>query len=193
MAETGEISIHAATAERWPDFVALMGERGGYGGCWCMNWRLTSKAYETHKGEDNRQAMKDLFEADRPPGLLAYEGSEAVAWCSVAPRSEFTRLKASRVLKPVDAQEVWSVSCFLIRKSHRKKGLSVALLKAACEFVKAQGGRIVEGYPIAPNKSPYPSVYAWTGFDSAFKEAGFKEVLRRSETRPIMRRSLKAL
>jgi len=32
-----------------------------------------------------------------------------------------------------------------------------------------------------------PDVFAWTGFASAFKKAGFKEVIRRSETRPIMR------
>jgi hypothetical protein len=29
--------------------------------------------------------------------------------------------------------------------------------------------------------------FAWTGLASAFQQAGFKEVLRRSETRPIMR------
>jgi len=32
-----------------------------------------------------------------------------------------------------------------------------------------------------------PAVFAWTGLASTFRQAGFVEVLRRSETRPIIR------
>lgn len=32
-----------------------------------------------------------------------------------------------------------------------------------------------------------PDVFVWTGLASVFKKAGFNEVLRRSEGRPIMR------
>jgi hypothetical protein len=32
-----------------------------------------------------------------------------------------------------------------------------------------------------------PAAFAWTGTVSAFRKAGFTEVLRRSRTRPIMR------
>ncbi len=160
-----------------------------------MTWRLTAKAFNAGKGASNREAMRALFEAGRdagnaPPGLLAYDGDQAVAWCSIAPRREFKRLETARVLKSVDEEEVWSVSCFLVRKSHRKRGLSLRLLQAACDFVRARGGRVIEGYPIAPTKTPYPVVYAWTGFYEIFLTAGFTEVLRRSETRPIMRKVL---
>ncbi len=195
MSDSGEIVIRPVSPETWPAFEDLMGERGGYGGCWCMAWRLSAKAFDKEKGPGNRAAMKKLV-CDRqapntpPPGLLAFDGDEAVGWCSVAPRQQFKRLESSRVLKPVDDAEVWSVSCFLIRKSHRKQGLSLLLLNAACDFVREQGGRIIEGYPIAPTKKPYPTVYAWTGFHDVFRSVGFTEVLRRSETRPIMRKIL---
>lgn len=33
----------------------------------------------------------------------------------------------------------------------------------------------------------YPDTFAFTGLASAYKKAGFKEVIRRSSTRPIMR------
>ncbi len=46
---------------------------------------------------------------------------------------------------------------------------------------------MVEGYPVEPKRSPMPDVFAWTGLADAFLRAGFKEVLRRSPTRPIMR------
>jgi hypothetical protein len=60
-------------------------------------------------------------------------------------------------------------------------------LRAAIEYVKQQGGKIVEGYPVEPKKDRMPEVFAFTGLASAFKKAGFVECLRRSETRPIMR------
>ena len=189
------VTILPATAARWPDFEALMGARGGYGGCWCMAWRLQRRAFEA--GAGNRAAMKALFESGAEPGLIAYDGALPVGWCSVAPRAAFPRLDRSRVLKPVDDRpdddrEVWSLSCFLIRKSHRNRGISRALLVAAGDFVAARGGRILEGYPIDPKTTPYPSVYAWTGLASAFRAAGFEEVLRRSDTRPILRKRLAA-
>ncbi|MDJ0944277.1 MAG: GNAT family N-acetyltransferase [Kiloniellales bacterium] len=186
----GALDIRPATAERWPDFEALLGERGGCGGCWCMLWRLQRREFEAQGGAGNRAAMKALFEAGAEPGLIAYDGALPVGWCSVASRTAFPRLERSRVLKPVDDREVWSLSCFLVRKSHRNRGVSRALLQAAGDFVRARGGRILEGYPIDPKTTPYPAVYAWTGLASAFRAAGFEEVLRRSETRPILRKRL---
>ncbi len=62
--------------------------------------------------------------------------------------------------------------------------------RAACDFVRARGGAIIEGYPIAPQDEPYPVAYAWTGFERVFKRAGFEEVARSSPTRPIMRKVL---
>jgi len=74
-----------------------------------------------------------------------------------------------------------------VEKSHRRKGVNVALLKAAIDFGKQRGAKILEGYPVEPKKNPMPDVFAFYGLASAFKKAGFKECLRRSETRPIMR------
>ena len=104
------------------------------------------------------------------------------------PRARFPRLETSRVLKPVDDEAVWSISCLLVAKSHRRQGVATALLDAACDFVAGEGGQLVEGYPIAPSKAPYPPVYAWTGFETVFRLAGFETVAQRSPTRPIMRR-----
>ena len=34
-----ELRCEPATAERFADVPAVLGERGGPGGCWCMFWR----------------------------------------------------------------------------------------------------------------------------------------------------------
>lgn len=185
------LTIVEATADRWDDLEDLMGPKGGAGGCWCMLWRLKRPDFKAGEGEGNRAAIRRVAEtADAPPGLLAYEGALCVGWLSIAPRREFPRLDSSRILYPLDDREVWSITCFLIRKGHRRKGIATALLVAAKEFVRSRGGGILEGYPIDPEKPEYPPVYAWTGLKKAFDRAGFSEAARRSPTRPIMRASV---
>ena len=47
---------------------------------------------------------------------------------------------------------------------------------------------MVEGYPVEPYTGKMPDAFAWTGLVSSFTQAGFREVARRSKSRPIMRR-----
>jgi len=181
------ITIHPLTPERWSDFEKLFGPRGACGGCWCMYWRLPRTQYEDQHGELNRRNIKALVDSGNIPGILAYSGDEPVGWCSIAPREEFPTLARSRILKPVDDQPVWSVVCFFIARGQRHKGLTVQLLKAAVEYARSKGARIIEGYPVEPKNGKSPDVFVYTGLFSAFKQAGFTEVLRHSATRPIMR------
>jgi GNAT superfamily N-acetyltransferase len=187
MSQREVYNFHPLTPEHWKDFEELFGKRGACGGCWCMWWRLKRSDFNQQKGEGNRRAMKKLVHSNKIPGILAYHQGKAVGWCSVAPREEFTALGKSRILQPLDSLPVWSIVCFFISKEYRKVGLSGQLINAALQFVKQQGGEILEGYPVEPKKNIIPPVFAWTGFASSFRKAGFKEVARRSETRPIMR------
>jgi len=151
-----------------------------------MFWKLRGKAFDENKGEPTRQMQKSYVESGAIPGLLAFEGNEPVGWIAVEPRSVYPKLAHSRVLKPVDDADVWSVTCFFVAKSARRQGLTVKLLKAAIDYVESQVGKIVEGYPVdAQEDMPAPFVH--TGLSAAFQKAGFVEVARRSPTRPIMR------
>jgi GNAT superfamily N-acetyltransferase len=152
-----------------------------------MYWRLTRSQFTGQQGELNRRSIKALVDSGNIPGIMAYLDDEPVGWCSIAPREEFSALARSRILKPVDDQSVWSVVCFFISRSQRRQGLSVQLLKAAVEFAAGRGARIIEGYPVEPKQGKAPDVFVYTGLSSTFLQAGFTEVLRRSETRPIMR------
>ena len=181
---------HPHTPARWPDVEKLFGTRGACGGCWCMYWRLARPQYEKQKGEGNKHAFKKLVAGGEAPGILVYAGSEPVGWCALAPREKYPRLAGSRILQPVDERPVWSVTCLFIKKEYRRQGVSVALLRAAAQHVKKHGAKIVEGYPVEPKEGKMADAFVWTGLASAFRKAGFKEVLRRSETRPIMRRLL---
>jgi GNAT superfamily N-acetyltransferase len=135
--------------------------------------------------------MKGIVRSGEVPGILAYADGEPVGWCSVAPREQFSALSRSRILKPVDDKAVWSAVCFFIRKDWRRQGMTVKLLRAAADYVRERGGRILEGYPVDPRQGGAPDAFVWPGLASAFLKTGFKEVARRSETRPIMRRNLR--
>ena len=182
------------TVERWGDLERLFGERGACGGCWCMWWRLRRSEYDRQKGEGNRRSLRALVVAGEPVGLLAYLAGEPVGWCAVAPRRAYPALARSRILAPVEGEDgdeaVWSVTCLFVARPYRRRGLTAHLLEAAVVHARDRGARVVEGYPIEPRQPAMPPVFAATGIASAFRRAGFTEVLRRSETRPIMRRVL---
>ena len=180
-------SFYPVTKENWKDFENLFGEKGACAGCWCMYWRMHRKDYDNLRGSGTKKKMKGLINKGIIPGILAYDDKQPVGWGSVAPREDFPVLDNSRALKRIDEKPVWSIVCFYINKNYRKKGLSIELLNATKKYVKNNKGKIIEGYPVEPKKGKTADVFAWTGLASAFKKAGFNEVDRRSETRPIMR------
>ena len=152
-----------------------------------MTWRLSKADFEKSKGEGNRKKMHSLVANGENIGVLAMNRDVPVGWCAVAPRGKYIRLQKSRALKPTDDKPVWAVSCFFIAKDYRKRGVSVALLKAALGYARSHGADIVEGYPIEPKDKTMPDVFAWTGILSTFLKAGFVEVKRHSPARPIVR------
>jgi GNAT superfamily N-acetyltransferase len=186
------VQIYPLAPDRWEDLLALFGERGACAGCWCMWWRLPKREFETGRavegGMPNRAALRRLVDAGVPTGLLAYLDGRPVGWCAVAPREQFARLGRSRTLRGPDEDGVWSVPCLFVARPYRRRGLSVALLRAASEYAAEHGARVTEGYPVEARTARMPDTFAWTGLVSAFAAAGYREVLRRSPTRPIMRR-----
>ncbi len=190
MVRAQSLRWEAATAERWQDVEQLFGPRGACGGCWCMAWRLPAKEFRARAGEANKRALKKLTKAEIPPGVLLYKNDEAVGWCAVAPREQYVRLENSKVWAPVDKEPVWSVSCFFVKRGHRNQGLTIELLKAAVEFAKQHGAKIVEGYANDIN-GRLPDAFVWTGLIGTYKKVGFQEVVRRSEKKPILRKVLR--
>jgi GNAT superfamily N-acetyltransferase len=186
LVESG-LEFHPLVADRWPDLEKLFGPRGACGGCWCMYWRLPRREYEAIRGEGARVALNGLVQGGAEPGILAYADGEPIGWCALAPRETYPVLEGSRILKRVDDRPVWSIVCFFVARRWRRKGLTVRLLQAAAKFACERGARIIEGYPVEP-KEQRPDAFVYTGMASAFRKAGFVEVARRSETRPIMRR-----
>ena len=185
-----KLTFAPLTPSRWDELVTLFGRRGACGGCWCMAWRVPRSRWDERKGPPNKRALRRIVEAGPPPGILAYRAGEPIGWCAVGPREHYPVLARSRVLAPVDDRAVWSITCLFVRRTERRRGISRRLLRAAIAFACSNGARIVEGYPVEPQRDQ-ADAFVWTGLASAFRGAGFDEVARRSKTRPIMRRVLR--
>jgi GNAT superfamily N-acetyltransferase len=115
----------------------------------------------------------------------------AVGWCAVAPRERFPRVLRSPTVRPVDDRPAWAVVCFVVARAERRRGVAAALLDAAVAYAAAHGAAAVEGYPVDAGGRRRPSAALYTGTASMFRRAGFRELARRSPTRPIMRLDLR--
>ena len=189
-------TVEALTPDRFDDLSAVLG-KGGIGGCWCMYWttRTTAEWRENCRGGStapNRSGMLDLVAAGPPPGLLAYDDGEPVAWCRVVARSTLPGLERSTHFRTdLDIEGVWSLPCFVVRKEHRRRGLTETLIKAAMSFAADHGATALEGYPWETTRDEAPmSIY--TGVASTFERLGFQEVQRRAPHKPMMRLELEA-
>ena len=184
-----KVDCAPATPDRWPQIERLFRSCGDARHCWCGFWYRPNREYRAGSGEGNRRFLEALIESGSAPGVIAGRDGAAVAWCGVAPRAKQERLARSRVLAPVDAAPVWSITCFVIAKEHRRQGLMRPLIAAAAAHAKASGARIVEAYPIDPQRK-LSSAELYTGTLAAFLDVGFTEVARRSPQRPIVRLGL---
>jgi GNAT superfamily N-acetyltransferase len=161
------------TADRWDDLADLFGPNGADAGCWCMFFRLSNRDWEWAGGDGRREQLHARAGDDPAPGLLAYDGDEAVGWVGLGPRMSFERLVRSRNYPPLDDLPVWSVVCFFVRRTARSKGVTTALLDAAVEYAREHGAAGAEANAVAPGgKMPPANLYH--GTVSTFERAGFR-------------------
>jgi GNAT superfamily N-acetyltransferase len=187
-----KVEIHPLTIDRWDDVATLFSTHGGYAGCWCMFWRLNRSDFKKLRGEGTKEILHQMTAKNQEPGLLAYVDGQPAGWCSIGPRENYLALENSRILKRVDDQPVWSIVCFFVDKSVRKQGLMYAMVRGAVSYAKKYGAKIVEGYPIDMQSEKLGgqklgSYAGYMGIASAFRDAGFVEAGRASETQLIMR------
>lgn len=178
----GDSMILVRPASHFEDVASILNPSGNERACWCLAYRVTSAEYSALRGEARAERVRGLCADEPAPGVLAYDGDTPVGWCGVSPRSRMERLKRSRTMPALDDLPVWSVVCFVVRSSHRRRGVSAALLAGAVDYARASGAPAVEGYPVDPEGARISSSAAHVGTTSLFEAAGFERV-RATEAR----------
>lgn len=190
----------------WPDVEKLFGVRGEPASCWCRWFALSGPEWKATPPAARKELLKARFDDDTPePGVLAYRDGAPVGWCAVEPRHCYPRIERSQLLRAARAEPrngrpapeqshaqdgagVWSVSCFVVARGHRRSGVAAALLQAAVEHAFGNGAAVIEGYPVDPVLRPKagPSDL-YHGTVALFSAAGFETVSTAVPGRAVMR------
>src|SRR5689334_16088154 len=132
-------TVHPVTPDRVDDFVAVVNPNRRANHCWCLSHRLTAAEVAALGGGSRESAFRALCGRTNPPGVIGYAGGEPVAWCSIGPRAENTRLSRSRLIRPLDDVAVWSIICLVVRGGHRKMGHTTPLIEGAVAHAASRG------------------------------------------------------
>jgi ribosomal protein S18 acetylase RimI-like enzyme len=187
-----KLSVRPLTRERWPDLEALFNAKGCSvaRGCWCMYYRRSGSRGPlragTTRAQANRADLKALLASGEPPGLIGYRGKVPVGWVSLGPRDDYAKLRRSPVMKAVDDRPVWSIVCFVVPSRYRGQGVARALLDGAIAYARKRGVTLLEAYPV-DKRGRSGDDAMWFGAKSMYDAAGFEEVARRKQNRPIVR------
>jgi len=179
-----------ASPEIWHDIQHTLSGGGDGRSCQCVWPVLTNKEWETTDLDQRTSLFQQEVASARPPGIVVYVYGEAAGWIRVGPRPLQRRLGRTRNIiattrEPLDDDDVWAISCFVVRKEHRGQGLNAALLDAAVAFARESGARVIEGYPIDTAKTNVRVNDLFHGALSTFLAAGFTAIAGPKPERPV--------
>ncbi|MBO1770137.1 GNAT family N-acetyltransferase [Agrococcus sp. TF02-05] len=193
-----QVEIRPATPDRFDDAQRALGGGGDGRSCQCQWWTITNADFQRSSTEERHELLRAELQDGLPPALIAYVDGEAAGWVRVGPRTRQVRLQRTKQLvsatqEPWDDESVWAVSCFVVRREHRGSGLTDRLLRAAIDFARSRGARLVEGYPVDPATGRRKAANEpYRGVVSTFERAGFREVARPTPDRAVVALELSA-
>ncbi|BDZ37848.1 GNAT family N-acetyltransferase [Microbacterium suwonense] len=181
------ITIERATIGRWDDVQHSLSGGGDGRSCQCIWPVVSNKDWHATTVDQRRDMLHDEIAAGPPPGLVAYVDGEAAGWIRIGPRAAQTRILRTRAIaaataEPLDDESVWAVTCFVMRREHRGKGLNAQLLRAAIDYARESGARVIEAYPVDTSEGTHRSNDLFHGALSTFIAQGFHP------TEPLTRR-----
>jgi ribosomal protein S18 acetylase RimI-like enzyme len=183
--------IETATTSPWADVEHTLTGGGDGASCSCQWFLLPRRQFDACSSADRRELLRrELEGAETSPALIAYVDDVAAAWVRVGPRPSQPLLARSRVAKgspePMDDAAVWAITCFVIRREHRGRGLAKRLTAAAVHHAAAHGARVVEAYPRDTDRRRTSSNELFVGSVRLFRDAGFREIARPTPGRAVM-------
>ena len=198
LADDPDVRIESADRVPMDDIQTVFGTTGYACRCQCQRIRQGDHDwYPKSVGERTMDLHEQLQTEQGGGGIVAYLGDEPIGWCAVDRRPGYRRYgKRSGIpwtgrTENVDDESVWAAVCFVVRKDHRGRGLTYALVRGAVEQARSFGADAIEGYPmiVAPGTN-----VTWDEFNvgpvGAFRAAGFAEVSHPTKRRLVMRLEL---
>lgn len=192
-----QLSFRPANEASWAELEAVF-DCADAGKCRCQRykvegWIWRDSTLEGRVAAQRRQSGCEDPGAEGTSGVVAYVDGEPAGWVAVEPRTAYPKLRTMPIpWKHRDSDRddpgVWAVTCFVVRKGFRGRGLTYALARAALEHARANGATAVEGYGMQTEPG---RTITWgelhVGARQVFEEAGFTEVTHPTKRRFVLR------
>ena len=169
-------------------------EAGGARKCRCQALKTQGWIWR-----DTTQEQRDAAQLEQTgcgtdgstSGLIGYLDGEPAGWVAVEPRENYPRLwsrKQPWMRMDPELDGVWSVTCFVVRKGFRRRGLMYELAAATVEYGGQVGAHLLEGYPTEPAEG---KTVIWdeasVGLLQVFLDAGYEVVASPTLRRRVVR------
>jgi GNAT superfamily N-acetyltransferase len=192
-----QLTIVPANQASWADLAAIFGTSDP-GRCQCQRRKVVGWIWRDSTQQERTAMLREQTACGDPSapttsGLVAYVDGEPAGWVAVEPRIAYPKLRTTPVPwrgrdEDKDDDGVWAVTCFVVRKGYRGRGLTYPLAEATIEFAHERGARALEAYPMITQAG---KVITWgelhVGARQVFEDAGFKEVSHPTLRRVVMR------
>jgi len=188
-----------ANEASWEDLQLIFGDSGYPARCQCQRYKMGQAGYAPQPQEARAEALRAQTNCGRPDavetsGLVLYLDEEPAGWVAVEPRVNYrifhineatATIWRGRVQDRADP-DVWSVTCFRVRKEFQGLGLTYPLAAATVPFARERGAKILEAYPIVTGPQSITWGEVFVGPLGAFEAAGFEVVHSPSKRRRVV-------
>jgi GNAT superfamily N-acetyltransferase len=197
-----QVEIVPANEASWHDIREIFGTADA-GHCQCQRFKVIGWIWRDSTQPQRTAALRAQTACGNPDapqtsGLVAYVDGEPAGWVAVEPRTAYPKLRTTRIPwtgrdEDKDDHDVWAVTCLVVRKGFRGRGLTYHLARATIGYARERGARALEAYPMITEPG---KVITWgevhVGARQVFDEAGFEEVTHPTKRRVVMRVDFRA-
>lgn len=193
-----QLTIVPANQASWGDVAAIFGTADYPARCQCQRLKVAGWIWRDSTLEQRMAMLRAQTACGEPnaaatSGLVAYVDDQPAGWVAVEPRTAYPKLRTTRIPwsgrnEDKDDDGVWAVTCFVVRKGYRGRGLTYPLARATIDFARERGARALEAYPMItqPGKE-----ITWgelhVGARQVLEDAGFRQVTHPTPRRVVMR------
>ena len=165
-------TVKALDTSTWAAYAEMVESSDGFpSGCWCMGFHPEGVGRDTTAAL-NRERKRRRVEDGTTHAALVFEGELCIGWCQYGRTEDLPRIKSRAAYdRTVEALPDWRITCFYVRKGHRRQGVSHDALSGALDLIAKGGGGVVEGYP--EPAGAVPAGFLFNGALSTYEALGF--------------------
>lgn|SRR5690606_24243346 len=166
-------SIKPLDETTWPAFAELAESSGSYpSGCWCIGFHPEGVGKHT-TAQQNRERKLERVRQGTTHHALVFDGDLCVGWCQFGSPEELPRIKSRAAYEKTATAPPpdWRITCFYVRRGHRRQGVSAEALSGALDLIAVRGGGVVEGFP--EPAGAVPAGFLFNGALSTYEQLGF--------------------